>query len=142
MMTPNMVVKLKRSLVLHEGLKRFPYIDTVGKVTIGIGYNLSDRGLPDSWIYEQYEQDVSYFYNQLSEFPWFNNLNEDRQVVLIDMCFMGWKKFLEFDKMIEAIANQDFKQAAVEMLDSKWAIETKNRATTLAHAMVTGVYEI
>jgi lysozyme len=143
MMTPEMAAKLRRSLILHEKLKHFPYTDTVGKITIGIGYNLSDRGIDDEWINKQYNADVSYFYNQLyNDFPWFKDLNMDRQIVLVDMSFMGYKHFLSFQKMLAALAKGDYKDAAMNMLDSKWAQQVKSRATQLASAMLTGVYDI
>lgn len=141
-MTPEMLAKLRRSLIQHEGLEKFPYVDTVGKVTIGIGYNLTDRGISDEWINNQYNQDVDYFYQQLSTFPWYSQLTSDRQIVLIDMCFMGWKKFLEFNKMIDAISQGDFKKAAFEMLNSEWAQQVNGRAASLAQGMLTGVYNI
>lgn len=139
-MTPEMTTKLRKSLVSHEDYRKYPYIDSVGKITIGIGYNITDRGIDDEWINMQYQRDVNYFYNQLSKFSWFAGLNEDRQVVLIDMAFMGWKRFLEFEKMIEALAKFDYKQAAVEMLNSKWAEQVKSRAISLAEGMEKGVY--
>lgn len=142
MMSVEGMAKLRRSLIEHEELRHFPYVDTVGKVTIGIGYNLTDRGLPDDWINKQYLEDVVYFYDQLVQFPWFTTLNEDRQIVLVDMCFMGWKRFLEFKEMIAALEKSDFKQAAFEMLQSKWAEEVKNRAAQLAQGMLTGIYNI
>ena len=142
MMTPEMISKLRQSLILHEGYRKYPYTDSTGKMTVGIGYNITDRGMDDGWINTQYQKDVAYFYNQLAEFPWFFNLNVDRQIVLIDMSFMGWKNFLEFKGMLEALANEDFKLASEEMLNSKWAEETKSRATTLAHAMLTGIYNL
>lgn len=142
-MTPEMFAKLKKSLINHEGFKRFPYTDTTGNITIGIGYNVTTRGLDDDWINAQYEKDVNYFYTNLNnDFPWFERLNEDRQIVLIDMCFMGYKKFKSFQKLIAALSRDDYKQAALEMLDSNWATQVKNRATTLAHGMLTGVYKI
>lgn len=141
-MTPEMLLKLKRSLVLHEGKNNFPYTDTVGKLTIGIGYNLTDRGLPDEWINHQFQQDVDYFYHQLLAFPWFEHLTLDRQIALIDMAFMGWKKFLTFNKILDAISKNDFKKAAFEMLNSKWAEQVKGRAATLAQAILTGVYNV
>ena len=142
MMTPEMSAKLKKSLVLHEGWKNFPYVDTQGKITIGCGFNLSDRGLDDDWINKQYIEDVTFFYNQLSDFEWFHSLNSDRQIVLIDMCFMGWKKFLEFKNLIEALSKHDYKTAAKEMLNSVWAEQVKSRAIALSHAMETGEYTI
>jgi lysozyme len=141
-MTPEMMQKLRKSLVSHEEYRKYPYVDTVGKITIGIGYNLSDRGIDDEWINTQYLKDITYFYNQLSSFPWFQSIGTDRQIVLIDMCFMGWKKFLEFEKMIEALSKLDYKQAAFEMIQSKWAEQVKGRAASLAQGMLTGVYEI
>ena len=142
MLTADMMVKLKKSLVEHEGYCKYPYVDTVGKTTIGIGYNLTDRGIDDDWINRQYLQDVTYFYNQLFEFTWFRDLNSDRQIVIIDMCFMGLKKFMEFNKLISALESEDYKQAVFEMLNSEWAAQVKNRAACLAQGMLTGVYEI
>lgn len=143
MITPEMKAKLRRSLINHERLRHFPYVDTVGKITIGIGYNLTDRGMDDAWINAQYEKDVAFFYNKLNEaYPWFKNLNLDRQIVLIDMAFMGFKKFSTFKKMLNALEAGDYKRAYEEMLDSKWAEQVKSRAKVLANAMRLGVYDI
>ena len=138
-MTPESKQKLKELLVKHEEYKKFPYIDTVGKITIGIGYNLSDRGIDDEWINDQYQKDVAYFYTQLSkDFDWFLKFNEDRQIVLIDMCFMGYQHFLEFKDMLAALEKGDYQQAASEMLNSKWATQVGERASTLATIMRQG----
>lgn len=143
-MTPEMMTKLRRSLIVHEDYKKFPYFDTATppKITIGIGYNLTDRGIDDEWINQQYQKDVDFFYSQLLTFPWFNQLNPDRQIVLIDMCFMGWKKFLEFEKLIEALSKFDYQKATYEMLNSEWAKQVKTRAVNLAQGMLTGIYDI
>lgn len=138
MMNQEMASKLKKSLIAHEGYRNYPYVDTVGKLTIGIGYNISDRGLSDEWINTQYQQDVNYYHNKLSEFFWFKNLNENRQIALIDMCFMGWKKFLSFKRLIYALENYKYDFAAAEMLDSKWATQVGGRAEKLAEIMLTG----
>lgn len=142
LMTPEMSAKLKRSVVNHEGRKKFPYPDTLGNITLGIGYNLTARGITDEWIDNQYSEDAEFFYLSLSQYPWFNNLNEDRKIVLLDMCFMGLKKFLTFEKMIEALKESDFMTAAHEMINSKWAEQVKDRAFVLAVAMRKGVYDV
>lgn len=36
---------LHRLLIDHEGRRTHPYRDSVGKITIGVGRNLTDRGL-------------------------------------------------------------------------------------------------
>lgn len=133
-------LKLRKSLINNEGYRNYPYVDSTGHLTIGIGYNLTDRGLDDDWINAQYQRDVEYFYIRLHEFPWFANLNLDRQIVLIDMAFMGWKSFLSFRKMLASLELGDYKNASREMLQSKWAIQVKGRAVLLAKAMETGVY--
>jgi lysozyme len=142
MMTKEQFLKVKKSLILHEAERSYPYVDTVGKITIGIGYNLSDRGIDNDWIEKQFQEDVEYFYDQLCEFPWYHLLNEDRQIILIDMAFMGWKKFLEFDKMIHALEKNDYELAAQEMLNSKWAEEVKDRAVQLSYGMREGIYNV
>ena len=131
-MTPEMRNRLKVILTKHEGRKNFPYVDTVGKSTIGIGYNLTDRGLPDSWIDKQFEEDCDYFYGELNKFLWFQVLNEARQIALVDMSFMGMKKFLEFKRMIAALTVKDYQIASMEMLKSTWASQVGNRAFELA----------
>ena len=37
--------KLEKTLARHEGLQLKPYLDTVGKLTIGYGRNLDDVGI-------------------------------------------------------------------------------------------------
>lgn len=89
------------------------------------------------------QNDMDYFHETLFfTYPWYQDLTMDRQCVLIDMCHMGWKKFQEFKKMIEALSIHDYHQAAFEMLDSDWARQVQLRANALAHGMITGVYEI
>lgn len=142
MLTPELRQALRNMLVRHEGLKKYPYVDSVGKITIGIGFNLTDRGMTDNWINQQYEEDVLYFYNQLMvTFDWYQRLDQVRQIALIDMCFMGWKKFLGFKKMLSALAISDYRLAAFEMLDSKWADQVGNRAKELADIIATGAID-
>lgn len=141
-MSPEMTEKLKRSLVKHEGYQKFPYVDSVGKTTIGCGYNLTDRGMPDDWIIKQLQDDITFFYSALSEYSWFAQLNDDRKIILIDMAFQGLKKFLGFKKMISALEKSDFKSASHEMLNSKWAAQVKNRASDLAKGMEEGIYHV
>jgi hypothetical protein len=88
------------------------------------------------------EEDIEFFYKNLCEFPWFHLLSEDRQIVLIDMAFMGWLRFLEFEGMIDALERRDYGRAAHEMLQSPWAQEGKKRAEQLANGMRSGIYDL
>lgn len=133
--------KLKKSLIKHEGYEIYPYLDKVGKITIGIGYNLADRGMSKEWIMKQFEEDASYLYNAINDaFPFFKDLNDDRKIVLVDMAFMGLTNLFEFKKMFSAIEDGNFELAAKEMLNSKWAKQVKGRAIELSKAMETGDY--
>jgi lysozyme len=139
MMPRTMQLNLKRLITLHEERRKFPYIDTLGNITFGIGYNATARGMPDSWIDKQYDQDVSFFYFNLNhDFPWFKDLCEARQMALIDMCFMGYKRFLEFEKMLAALAASDYETAASEIVNSVWAQEVKTRAVDIEKIILTG----
>ena len=134
--------KLKRSLITHESYRKFPYIDTVGKITIGIGFNLSDRGIDDQWIMDKFNEDINYFYGQLMVYDWFQCLNDDRKIALVDMSFMGIKRLLEFQGMISCLERKDYEHAAQEILDSEWAVQVKGRAESIANAIESGVYNI
>ena len=138
MLTTEFRAKLKLLVIKHEGRKNYPYTDTVGKITIGIGYNITDRGLSDEWIDDEYDKDSSYFYYKLyEEFPFFKDLSANRQIALIDMSFMGYQKIKGFKKMWAALEIRDYDRAADEMIDSKWAKQEPNRANDLANIIKT-----
>ena len=61
-----------------------------------------------------------------------NKANE----IILEMVFqLGKTGVSKFKKMWEALSGQDYNKAADEMLDSKWAKQTKNRAESLAKIM-------
>jgi lysozyme len=139
---PETEIKFRRLMVRDEGYSVYPYSDAVGKITIGIGYNLSDRGISPQWIEEQFSNDAKFFYHSLSQdFPWFSKLTEDRQLILVNMAFMGYKTLCNFTKMLQALENEDYKAAAREMLASRWAQQVGQRAVRLADGMVKGELE-
>lgn len=142
-MTPDQLVKAKASLIKHEGKSNKLYQDSKGIWTIGCGYNIQVRGLSDEWVYSQLQSDIEYFYNQLNNtFSWFKDLNHDRQIVLIDMSFMGFQRLLGFKEMFNHLSVHDYKGAALEMLASEWADDVGQRAVELAHAMSIGEYNV
>lgn len=68
--------------------------------------------------------------------PLFTQLPNEAQEVLAEMAYqLGVYKLLKFVKMWEYLEEHDFKNAAVEMLDSIWAKQTPNRAEELAKRM-------
>lgn len=139
-MTPDGRQKLKQLLVGHESYKQFPYTDTTGHLTIGIGRNLTNQGISITEAAYLLDDDIQYFYGKLSHFlNFFPRLSENRQIALVDMCFnVGVQGFLNFTNMILALESNDYERAAKEMLNSKWAEQVGERATCLANIIRTG----
>lgn len=138
-MTPEAKQKLKALLVQHEAYKQFPYSDTTGHLTVGIGRNLTDRGISTTEAFYLLDDDILYFTSKLMHYlNFFTELSENRQIALIDMCFnLGVQGFLHFKNMILALEAHDYGRAADEMLKSKWADQVGERATKLANIMRT-----
>jgi len=135
-----MTDKLTEMLVDHEGLRLKPYRCTAGKLTIGVGRNLDDRGLsPDEALY-LLRNDIEISRTELSgAFPWFAKLDPVRQAVLIDMHVnLGLIRLKGFRNTLALIGVGKYEAAAVEMLNSKWAQQVGNRARRLSGMMVTG----
>lgn len=135
-----MADKLTEMLVDHEGMRRKPYRCTAGKLTIGVGRNLDDRGIsPDEAMY-MLANDINDSRRELSAaFPWFDKLDEVRQAVLIDMCVnLGLSRLQGFRNTLALIGVGKYEAAAQEMLNSKWAEQVGRRAQRLSRMMATG----
>ncbi len=133
--------KLAEQLKNHEGLKLKPYTDTVGKLTLGIGRNLEDKGITEQEALFMLNNDLDYFYSKLCQrIGWMKNLDDARQNVLVNMAFnLGIAGLITFKKTLLACEHGNFKIAATEMLNSKWAEQVGYRANELAEQMRTGV---
>ena len=127
---------ITRLLIKHEGMRLKPYRDTVGKLTIGVGRNLDDVGISEEEAILLLTHDIDLCEKQLSNLPWYHDLSHVRKDVLIDMVFnMGFRGMLSFKRMIIAIENHNWTDAATQMLDSKWAVQVGRRARELAYMM-------
>lgn len=131
---------LKNLIIVDEGLSLLPYTDTVGKLTIGYGRNLTDRGISRDEADLMLTNDLRNVINQcLDNFPWFDALCDIRQNVMASMVFnMGIDGVKGFTKMLIAMIAKDYAEAANQMLLSKWAGQVGARATRLAEMMKTG----
>ena len=135
--------KLAEQLKRHEGLRLKPYKDTVGKLTLGVGRNLEDKGVTEQEAMFMLNNDVNYFYTNLNKsLPWLKNLDDARQNVLVNMAFnLGISGLMTFKKMLDAVRLGLYLVAAEEMLNSKWAEQVGYRAEELAKQMRTGEYQ-
>ena len=131
---------LIRQLRLHEGERLKPYRCTAGKLTIGIGRNLEDRGITAAESAYLLANDIAAVQQQvLNALPWAAQLDDVRQRVLLDMAFnMGIGGLLQFKNTLATVKAGDYQRAASMMLDSRWATQVSQRAERLSRMMATG----
>ena len=123
----------------HEGFRATPYRCPAGKLTIGYGINL-DAGITEDEAELLLKSRIEKIRAQMDiRFTWWRDLDWERQSVLVNMAYnLGFDGLLKFKKMLNRIANKDYDGAAREMLESKWAIQVKERSNELAHIMMGG----
>lgn len=130
---------IKDQLILHEDLRLKPYVDTVGKMTIGVGRNLDDKGISNLTAMQMLDEDIKECVDDLRGFVWWLNLDDIRKRVLIDMRFnLGPAGFRKFKNTLKAVSEGRYSDAADGMLNSLWAKQVKSRAIRLANMMRTG----
>jgi lysozyme len=132
--------KLLQDLIQYEGLKLKPYVDTVGKRTIGIGRNLYDVGISEveakMLCFNDIDRTISLLNNYL---PWWQKLDDNRQRALCNMCFnVGISNLLNFKKMLAYLEQGNYLQASLEALNSKWATQVGKRAQDIAKILKEG----
>lgn len=132
--------KLIADLVLDEGLRLRPYRCTAGKLTIGIGRNLEDKGITKSEAEYLLNNDIDEIERQLdARIPWWRTQTEQRQRVLANMAFnLGIDGLMNFNNTLAAIKASRYEDAARGMLRSLWARQVGNRAIRLANMMKEG----
>jgi lysozyme len=132
--------KLAAQLVIDEDKRSKIYTDTRGKVTGGVGRNLSDRGFSEDEIQLMLKNDINMVEKQLdANLPWWREMSEERQNVLANMCFnMGITKLLQFKTTLDCMQQGRYKEASVAMLNSVWAKQVGARAGRLALIMLGG----
>ena len=134
-----MMHSIEDQLILHEGLRLKPYRCTAGKLTIGVGRNLEDKGISHHEALFLLRNDIVEVTAQLERFDWFRALGPVRRKVLIDMCFnLGIQGLLGFKQMIEALKRGDYETAADEMVNSRWYRQVGERGRRLERMMRTG----
>lgn len=134
------ILAIQKQLEEHEGYSLKPYPDTSGKITIGVGRNLTDNGLSHGEVNFLLGNDISTVGTLLDHLlPWWRDLDEIRQRVIFDMAFnLGITKLLKFKMTMAAAKAHDYEKAAVQMLKSDWANQVGWRARRLSAMMQSG----
>jgi len=136
------LARLYAQLDTDEGRRKRIYTDTVGKISGGVGRNLTDRGFRDDEINLMLANDVAEAIGECRRLLRnFDSLNEVRQEVLVNMMFnMGYARLAGFKKMLAAVLAGNWAEAERQMLDSKWADQVGDRADRLGTAMRKGAW--
>jgi len=131
---------LAQELTRDEGSRNKPYIDTVGKSTIGVGRHLADVGLSDDEILILLKNDIDRVLLELDRvLPWFRGMTDNRQRVIANMSFnLGLPTLLQFKATLSAMQAGRYDDAAAGMLDSRWSSQVGDRAKRLAQMMREG----
>ena len=138
------LIKLKNEIADDEGIKYEIYRCSEGHPTGGIGHLITEwdeyyygkeigtkisHDQVDAWFVKDMEttiKDCKLLFSQ------FDNLPEEIQHVLANMCFqLGRPRLSKFKNMIAAVEDLDWAKMADEMEDSRWYRQTPNRAQRL-----------
>ena len=142
--------KLLESVKKHEGYRNKVYLDTLGKRTVGVGHLCvedfweDDKEYEESFLMEILEKDLQGAIDKAEDL--INNcpsggkanISDDAKILIIEMVFqLGGNGVSKFRKMWQALQQDppDYAEASVQMLDSRWAKQTPNRANEMANHM-------
>jgi len=126
---------LLESIKHHEGFVEHVYDDSLGIPTIGYGFAIKDLVLEEDLCDEILLRKLRILGKSvMGKFPFFDSLPSDCKTVLMEMCYqLGVTGVSKFKKALKAMEGGDWEKAADEMLDSKWAKQTPNRAKEMSN---------
>ncbi len=138
------LVKLQEEISKDEGIKFETYRCSLGHLTGGIGHLITEwdeeiysgpvgTAIPTEQVNDWFAKDIETTIKDCNLlFSQFNNLPDDIQHVLANMCFqLGRPRLSKFKNMIAAVEDLDWHRMADEMENSRWFKQTPNRAKRL-----------
>jgi lysozyme len=137
--------RLMESVKEHEGYRNKVYLDTLGKRTVGVGHLCvedfweDDKEYEESFLMEILQKDLQEAIRgakELMDKHDCSDVDERAEEIIIEMVFqLGMKGVSKFKNMWKALSEHNYTGASYEMLDSKWAKQTPNRAKNMAAKM-------
>ena len=138
------LIKLQDEISKDEGVKYETYRCSLGHLTGGIGHLITEWDeeiysgsvgtvIPTQQVNDWFAKDIETTIKDCNLlFSQFNNLPDDIQHVLANMCFqLGRPRLSKFKNMIAAVEDLDWERMADEMENSRWFKQTPNRAKRL-----------
>tara|TARA_R100001594_G_scaffold25172_1_gene49303 strand:+ start:349 stop:777 length:429 start_codon:yes stop_codon:yes gene_type:complete len=134
---------VKQRIKEHEGFRDTVYSDSLGFATIGYGHLVlpTDNFVegvtyPKEQLEVLFDKDFQIALTSANELVNGLDLNHIAKGVIIEMCFqLGKPRVMKFKKMWAALRNNDFDEAANQMIDSAWHKQTTSRCESLAATM-------
>ena len=152
------VKELYAEIGSDEGKVLHAYLCSELHATIGIGHKILDTDpekdldifginweeVPDNQYitehrcYVLFQEDVQIAISGcMKSYNNWDDLPQEVQHILINMCFqLGQRGLSNFKQMGKAIEESDWEKASVEMMDSRWAKQTPQRAERLKNRML------
>ena len=129
-MTPDLLKAVK----LSEGFRARVYKDSLGIDTIGYGFTIKDLVLDEDISEMILRRKLDSLIDSVDKkFPFLKDMPIEVKDVLYEMCYqMGVSGVSKFKKTLAYLENSEFRMASKEMLDSRWARQTPNRAKRLS----------
>ena len=141
--THRMYEKIKEEIVKHEGKINKIYLDHLGNATFGVGHLVLptddlQEGVEydDAKIMELFERDFNQALQDARTFIKEENIDPVAFGCVINMAYqLGLPRLLKFKNFQYHLNKCEYESASSEMLDSRWAKQTPNRANELAETM-------
>lgn len=147
---------IQKFITKHEGYRNKVYLDSLGIPTVGIGFNLrrpdapiilkrlgleygkvlnGDQILTDEQVKEIFQLCLKIAYADVKHYiPKFDTLPKNIKLALIDLSFnLGYNRLSKFVKTRQFIIAGDYKNAANELMSSKWATQVGDRAKSIVN---------
>lgn len=141
--TNRMYEEVKQEIIKHEGKINKIYKDHLGNATFGVGHLVLEtddlkEGIEydDATIMEYFERDFRQATDDAQTFIKRETIDPRAFGCVINMAFqLGLPRLSKFKRFQYHLSKCEYAEAADEMLDSRWAKQTPNRASELAEIM-------
>lgn len=129
--------ELLDSIKQNEGYRSKVYKDTLGFDTIGYGFAIKDLELDEKICEDILVQKLVKLIKRCHDrFQWLDAQPQEIKEIIYEMCYqLGVTGVSKFKKTLKYIEQNNYEAASVEMLDSRWAVQTPARANLLSEKM-------
>ena len=134
------IEQTKEAVKKEEGFRLETYKCTEGHLTGGYGHKMLEGEVPPTdhagWL-KIFERDFARAMTGADDLLMLcPNIHETARHIVVEMVYqMGSYGVSRFKKFLQALQDSDYKEASVQMLDSRWAKQTPNRANRMSERM-------